>query len=717
MDKVRMLCCSTCALVFFIAVLMCCDASESPAHQENADAADVKKNLLPSWPDEGPRKVWSIPIQDDKQSTHAGPCISKGKVYLPGRTGQNDVIYCIDKETGHELWKYVYAAPAKDEVYGTGIRATPTVFDGCLYTLGCFGQLLCLNAETGSVVWQCNLLADFNGRAPVFGMAAAPLVFKDMLICEPGGPGTSVVALDPKNGKEIWRSGNDEASYAAPQKVLLANTPQILAYMATGLVAFDLKSGAELWRYDYLEERRKNIPAPVVADDIVYVTNNTLGFTALKVAYENNKWTTHRLWSSRKEKQHYGSPLLGEGCLYYHNSKREIKCLDLKDGKVRWTVDNVGAQYAGLIRIDEKHLLAAADDGHIMLFEGTPQAGTEAARFQPLESSFPQPAIADGRLYVRDHKNLMCFELSVGLPAVLSKVDDKGLEHHQTMSDRIEWISIWKIYGNLFLVGGLASVVLAIIGGQIEARAQRLEGIAVCQTAAFAVIVAAWLNGLIPQSYPLFHSTRCFMLVAMSLAVAAALTLKLGTVALPGRAQSLAKWGLLIVTTILIYMLSRSELASVDVYSVLASTIIIDTRSSASEAAILAVLVVAAETVLRRSSHVLSARRSKALNILFTALYGVAIGLCVRFTGMFFSLSCLVAPALVVRTLGIASKGEMYVGPTIALGTVICSFAIAPFIHCPPAQFTALVFAVFMAIAGLAARLLPKIRSSRLTKA
>ena len=106
MDIVRTLPCLKCGLAIIIAVMMCCDASESPDHQEEtADTAAIKKNLLPSWPDEGPQKVWSIAIRDDKQSTHAGPCISKGKVYLPGRTGQNDVIYCIDGKTGQELWR------------------------------------------------------------------------------------------------------------------------------------------------------------------------------------------------------------------------------------------------------------------------------------------------------------------------------------------------------------------------------------------------------------------------------------------------------------------------------------------------------------------------------------------------------------------------------------------------------------------------------------
>src|SRR5262249_18147350 len=159
-----------------------------------------------------------------------------------------------------------------------------------------------------------DLLRDFGGRAPTFGIAAAPTIMNDMLIVEPGGVGTSVVALEPATGKPIWKSGGDEASYATPQKVVLDGVEQILVYMDPGLIGYELKTGRELWRFDFQEQRRKNIPQPVVVGDVIYVTNNTLGYAAVRVTHSGlhgspeGEWTPKRLWSDRKEKLHYSSP-------------------------------------------------------------------------------------------------------------------------------------------------------------------------------------------------------------------------------------------------------------------------------------------------------------------------------------------------------------------------------------------------------------------------
>src|SRR5438105_3434538 len=111
----------------------------------NGDGVLTETGVATDWPQSGLTKLWSTPLHDDGKNTHAGASISGGRVYIPSRTGTKDVIYCLDAENGKQIWSYSYESSGKPQTYGTGIRAAPTVFGGFVYTLGCYGQVYCLD--------------------------------------------------------------------------------------------------------------------------------------------------------------------------------------------------------------------------------------------------------------------------------------------------------------------------------------------------------------------------------------------------------------------------------------------------------------------------------------------------------------------------------------------------------------------------------------------
>lgn len=399
-----------------VALLLLCQlplhASDWPCYRGAAqDGVIREQGLLLSWPAEGLSKLWSVPV--DGKGTHAGPAIANGKVFISGRAGTKDVIRCLDALSGASLWKYEYEAPGNVS-YGPGPRATPVISGDLVFTLGAFGHLLCLKADNGEKVWERNFVTDFKGVVPNFGIAAAPLVDGERLFCETGGPDAGIVALEKATGKELWRSGKDAASYAAPQIVTLAGVRQVLCFPATGLVSLAPEDGTELWRFRYNDG--KNIAAPVIKDDCIYLSDNNNGFSALKIISESGKWRVEKLWSNTNDKAHTSSPVIvGDSICFYQWLEHEgqIKSLSIKDGHRQWSLSYKGDDMNGnLLAADDRHLIAGLSSGEVLLLEVSAEAGKESARFKATDpGSFAPLAVAGGRLYVRDLKALHCFNL------------------------------------------------------------------------------------------------------------------------------------------------------------------------------------------------------------------------------------------------------------------------------------------------------------------
>ena len=696
-------------------------ASDWPCYRgANSDGIVHEPDLLTEWPADGLKVLWNLPLLDEKDNSHCGPTVVDGKVYLAAKSGENDIIYCLKAADGSQLWKYEYEAPVHDEVYGTGVRASPTVYKEFVYTLSCFGLLFCFEKDTGKVVWRRDLVKEFGGKPPSFGMSAAPTIVDGMLICEPGGPGSSIAALDPLTGKEIWKAGDDEASYAAPSIVTLGGVRQLLTFLSPGLVSVDPKTGKEFWRYDYLDERRKNIPAPIVVGDVVYVSNNTLGFTAIKVALENGKWQVAKLWSARREKMHYSSPILGDGCLYYHNSKREIKCIALADGSVRWTASNMGTQYGGLLRLNEKHILATLDSGEIVILEVSPQSFKETGRFKPLGKAFVQPAVADGKLFVRDHANVICFQLSnvksaasipvasavkgANDPAVEISVADENAPKKGSVAARAAH-SYWEIHFRQYFVGWLVAATLAMLGVFVASKENLFPSTATSGFVSLGVVSAMWISGMTdPEQYKYVHSNGFLTLMPILFGAFAAAIGLIGY-----RYKFKVAWALILLSGLGIFALSRSQLAIVDPYFVLASSNIGDTRSQVGDFTTIflitaAVIGVAYWDGLRNAMAKLQPVKGTGFAIFSLAL-GVTLGMCVRSTGTLFTVSCLVLPALSARCLTSLGWKSLAIAVSIALCAVTAGFSIAYACHLPLSTLTAAFMTSALAAGAVVSRL------------
>src|SRR5262249_40063178 len=150
---------------------------------------------------------------------YSGPVMAQGRVYVTDHQSRPEVerVLCFEEATGKPLWVHSYACDYEDMEYGNGPRASPTVYEGKVYTLGTRGHLLGVDAARGDVLWKKDLVKDFAATIPRYGAGAAPLVVDDLLIvCAGGQPEASVVALDRNTGRERWRALKDRPAYSAP---------------------------------------------------------------------------------------------------------------------------------------------------------------------------------------------------------------------------------------------------------------------------------------------------------------------------------------------------------------------------------------------------------------------------------------------------------------------------------------------------------------------
>ena len=122
----------------------------------------------------------------------------------------NEAVVCYDTATGDELWSTSYPAAFKEMMGGPGPRATPTIADGEVYSLGAQGDLLCLDLKTGKKKWAVNILQDDKNTQ--WAMSGSPLVFENLLIVNPGAQTDSAVGKRsaPIAGPTARWSGNPE---------------------------------------------------------------------------------------------------------------------------------------------------------------------------------------------------------------------------------------------------------------------------------------------------------------------------------------------------------------------------------------------------------------------------------------------------------------------------------------------------------------------------
>jgi outer membrane protein assembly factor BamB len=399
-------------LVALAAVLAGTAAADWPQFLgPNRDGASAETGLAATWPADGPKRVWERPAG----AGFSGPVVAGGRVVVFQRVGGEEVVECLEAATGQPVWRVGAKTDYVDDFgFDEGPRSTPLVAGGRAYTLGAAGRLACLNFENGQTVWERNVIADYQVPKGFFGVATSPILEGDRLIVNVGGKEAGVVAFDAGTGKEVWRATRDPASYSSPTAATLAGKRTVVFLTREGLVGLDPADGAVRFQRHWRARLHASVNAatPLVAGNEVFVSASySTGAGLFEVTAEGLRevWANDRSLSS-----HYNTPVQRGGYLYGIDGRQEggaaeLRCVEWKTGKVVWSKEEFGCATLTLV---DGNVLALNERGELLLIEATPAGYREKARAAVLGNPCrAAPALADGRLYARDGKKVVCLDL------------------------------------------------------------------------------------------------------------------------------------------------------------------------------------------------------------------------------------------------------------------------------------------------------------------
>ena len=355
--------------------------------------------------------LWKTPVGEG----HGGPVVANGKAYLFYRTlKQNEeVLAAFDLDTGKPAWSTPYPRRETKILFGNCPRGVPCVTDGKIFTFGITSILTCFDETTGKILWQVDAEKEYQAPTLKFGSSCSPIVVGDHVIVNVGAKGASIVAFDKKTGKEAWKARDDAASYSSPLLYDHAGSPRIAFLTARGLVALNPKSGTVLWQHPFVDFLFESSCTPVLVGDKLLISSITAGCVLLD---EDSDGKVSKVWSNSLN-CYFSTPVaVGKDSLYMVTGSllgktAVLRCVDAKTGKERWSRDKVGTYHATLLRTGDDKLLMVEEKGDLVLFEPNTEKYAELSRSKICGNTWAHPALSNGRLYIRDAKDLICVEL------------------------------------------------------------------------------------------------------------------------------------------------------------------------------------------------------------------------------------------------------------------------------------------------------------------
>ena len=369
--------------------------------------------LSTAWPGSGPPVIWRKAVGQG----FSGPVVKAGRLILFHRVGSEERVECLEAQTGRGLWRYSYPSGYRDDFgFDEGPRATPAVSGGRVYTFGAQGVLHCLELESGKRVWSVKTHEKFGVRKGFFGAACSPLVEDGRLFLNVGGTsGSGLVAFDTGTGRVLWTATDDEASYSSPAIATFGGRRQLLFLTRNGLVSADPRSGEVLFRFGWRARSRAavNAATPLATGSLIFLSASyQTGAVQLKV-----KGTElEKVWSSDEAlSNHYSTSVIRGDYLFGFHGRQEygqaLRCVELKTGRVQWSRDRFGA---GTLSLAGDRLVVLKENGELLLVAASPQAFRVAAKARIMAPTVrAYPALANGRLYARNQKEMVAVNLQL----------------------------------------------------------------------------------------------------------------------------------------------------------------------------------------------------------------------------------------------------------------------------------------------------------------
>ena len=375
----------------------------------NRDGVSTESGLMSQWPESGPNRLWQTL---GLGAGYGSMAVAGERIYLQMLVGEQSAVASLDRADGRLIWSRALGGTLRNGE-GPGPRSTPTVDGDRLYVLTESGNLVCLEADDGSIVWQLNILRKFGGRNISWLISESPLVDGEMVVVTPGGSDAGIVALDKRTGETMWTSQgfSDRAGYASPIVADIGGVRTVMTLTGEAGVGLRAADGRVMWRYTRAANRTANVATPVFYDNKVFYTSAYgTGGGLLDLSAQGGEVAANEIYFTRDMRNHHGGVVVVDGYLYgYSNSI--LTCLDFETGERMWRDRSVGK---GSLAYADGHLYILSENNVVGLVEATPTGYVEKGRFEMAHQGFPSrahPVVSDGTLYIRDQGTVTAYDI------------------------------------------------------------------------------------------------------------------------------------------------------------------------------------------------------------------------------------------------------------------------------------------------------------------
>jgi len=371
------------------------------------------KGLASSWPDNGPKRLWSRELGEG----HSSIIAEGNRLYTMYSKGDQEYVIALDAGDGKTIWEKGNEAPTAGLALenGKGPHATPAIAGNLVFTVGVIGKMQAFEKLSGKVVWSHDLYREFGGSKMGRGYSCSPLPWKNTVIVTVGGVGQALMAFDQKSGAVVWKKQDFVLSPSTPTIINVDGEDQLVIVLAEQIVGLNPNNGELLWSHPHNCDWGLNISVPVWGAGNILIVSSAYsgGSRALQLNQSAGKTTVKELWASRRMRVHHGT-MIRLGDLVFGSSgdfgPAPMTAVDVRTGNTVW--QDRSFPKANFVYADGKVILLD-EDGVLALVTLSPQGMKVISKTNLLSNlAWTPPTLVGTKLYVRDRKTIVALDLS-----------------------------------------------------------------------------------------------------------------------------------------------------------------------------------------------------------------------------------------------------------------------------------------------------------------
>ena len=382
--------------------------------------------LADSWPEDGPPVIWSRPLG----AGHSSIIVGDGRLFTMyrvayGEGGEapwdlNETVIAMDAERGETLWEYSYPSMVQDFGQGAGPHATPLLVGDRLFTSGTNKELHALDAATGELLWSHDLVEDF-GAPPLLirsmikpGYGCSPFAYADMIICQVGGPGQSVMAFRQSDGSVVWTSGDFLVSHASAGVIGVDGQEQLVIFAGQAVHGLDPDTGEILWAHAHDAGNDFNFQIPLWGDNhVLFLSSGYIaGSRAIRLTRQGGKTDVEQLWYDPRLRFTFLNPIRIGDFVYGTSGQSAtgiMTATHVASGETAWR--ERGFSRATMIHADGK-VFILEEDGDLTLATFSPSGMTVLAQAGVFDTrAWTVPTLVGTTLYARDREKIVTLDV------------------------------------------------------------------------------------------------------------------------------------------------------------------------------------------------------------------------------------------------------------------------------------------------------------------